>query len=103
MAEMAEYYLNKELERMDFRYNKSKVNELVWVTAEGKRLVISDMRDLHLLNCIHLCERREGHKGENFLNNAPTYKAMVFELIGRKMLKYEYLDLSVQDRLQVKF
>lgn len=102
---MAEYFLNKELERMDFRYNQSKykANGLVWTTSDGKRLIISDMSDTHLLNCIHLCERREGCKGEDFLNNAPTYIAMVFELIGRKKLKYAYLDLLVQDRLLVKF
>lgn len=105
MGEMAEYFLNKEIERMDFRYNspKSRVNELVWTTADGERLVISDMSNSHLLNCIHLCEKREGCKGEDFLNNAPTYIAMVLELIGRKRLKYSYFDLPVRDRLQVKF
>lgn len=73
---------------------------LTWTTSLGKVLEIHDMEGSHILNCIHLCERREGHKGIKFLNNAPTYQALVGELINRGQLKYAYYDLSLEEKLQ---
>lgn len=102
MGEIAEYYMDQDLQQMDFSDVPSHSKGTTWTTAAGKMISVKAMTDSHLLNCIHLCEKREGDKGVEFLNDAPTYQTMVKELISRGKLKYAYFDLSVQERLLVK-
>ncbi|MFI2856874.1 hypothetical protein ACH6EH_07010 [Paenibacillus sp. JSM ZJ436] len=102
MGEMADYFLSQEIDRIIFDDRPSHKPLLTWTTLDGKTLRFVDMEDTHLLNCIHLSERRERYRGEEFLNNAPTYRGMVQELIKRKKLKYSYFDLTIDERLRVR-
>lgn len=104
MGEIAEHYIDKMLDSHSY----PKLNQLqqkknaTWTTKTGMVYEPHNMDDSHLMNCIHLCERREGSKGIQFLNNAPTYIAMVDELISRGCLTQEYYLKTLEERKKVK-
>ncbi|MFD0587702.1 hypothetical protein ACFQZE_06780 [Paenibacillus sp. GCM10027627] len=101
MGEIADYYVNKMLDDRHYpKYPTTK--KIVWTTDDGKEYEPKDMEISYIMNVIHLCERREGLKGIKFLNNAPTYKALVNELIDRGKLDNTYFDMHLDDRLKVK-
>jgi len=101
MGEIANYYIDKMLDDRHYpRYPTKK--RVTWTTSSGEVLEPHEMDNDHLMNVAHLCERREGHKGIEFLNNAPTYKAIVQELIEREKLAAGYFDLTIGDRLRVR-
>lgn len=107
MGEMAEYYCELEMMKSFVKEHRaalthSNSRELTWTTRGGEVYVISEMTDSHLVNAIHHIERRDGSRGESFLNKAPTYKGMVEELIDRNKIKYNYFDLKIKERLKVK-
>ncbi|WP_258205602.1 hypothetical protein [Paenibacillus radicibacter] len=103
---MAEYYLERNMiKRGAVDPPRSRKNKkITWTNSEGQNFYEPhEMTSKHLLSCLHLCERREGYKGEGFLNHAPTYRAMVLELIERDILAYDYFQKSIKERLDVFF
>lgn len=103
MGEIADYYIDKMLDDRSYPkvYNTPK-KKATWTTSTGVVYEPHNMDDSHLMNCIHICERREGDKGIKFLNNAPTYIAMVDELISRGCLTENYYNMPLNNRLNVK-
>lgn len=108
MGEMADYYIEQSIERMGrFTDLLKKPREIVWHTKDGKCLKPHEMESTHLMNCLHLTERRQmamlgnGKSGIWALNNAPTYRRMVSVLVSRGKLTWDYTKLSILDRLKV--
>ena len=85
MGEMADYYLERELDRMlngptgtpsdDFFHGVS-YEAMEWETLEGKRLLICEMTRDHLINCKNMMER-EG------TDHCIQYQRICEELEGR--------------------
>jgi len=103
MGEIADYYIERAIEQMG-RFNDlpKEPREIVWHTKDGKCLKPHEMGSVHLINCLHLTERREGHMGTWALNKAPTYKRMISVLVQRGKLTWGYTKLSIEDRLKVR-
>jgi hypothetical protein len=104
MGEIADHYIDRMLDGSKYpkfnQFNQKK--KATWTTSTGVVYEPHNMEDSHLLNCIHLCERREGNKGIKYLNNAPTYIAMVDELISRGCLNQDYYLKTLEERKKVK-
>ncbi|GAV11499.1 hypothetical protein [Paenibacillus sp. NAIST15-1] len=99
MGEISEYYIDKLIFNEPRRCKPQKV---VWTTSDGVVHEPRDMSNRHLMNVLHVCERREGYKGVRFLNNAPTYRTIVLELINRGVLSNNYFDLTIENRLKIR-
>jgi hypothetical protein len=63
-----------------------------WITREGKRILISEMTDQHLVNTIQMLDRWkgefliacEGETDEYYMEDDYTYRLLVREYIRRK-------------------
>lgn len=102
MGEISAQYIDKLVDDRHYPLNHRTKKNIVWTSANGTTYEPEDMESSHLMNVIHLCERRDGHKGVKFLNNAPSYIGMVDELIKRGCLSNKYYLLELEERKNVR-
>lgn len=104
MGDQADYYIDL-MERGIISTGKApKIQPKVytWTTADGNVLEIKTMESSHILNCIHSLERREAG-GIEYLDKKPTYRYMVNQLIYRGYISDNYCDLTLEERVKVRY
>lgn len=71
MDEWYECYISDIMTRL-------RPTEDTWVTRQGKRILVKDMQDAHIVNTIKMIERNKAYK-------LPTYATLVVEARARKL------------------
>jgi len=71
MDEWYEFYVADIMTRL-------RPTEDTWVTRKGKRILVKDMEDAHIVNTIKMIERNGAYK-------LPTYATLVVEARARKL------------------
>ena len=67
MGDMADFLFDQELDFDDDERAYDNLRERVWITNDGKRLLISDMSEIHLANIIVIIEEGRSNHFEEWI------------------------------------
>lgn len=67
MGDMADFLFDQELDFDDDERAYDNLRERVWITNDGKRLLISDMSEIHLANIIVMIEEGRSNHFEEWI------------------------------------